>query len=331
MEDNQGGISGMNIRSTAPLVDSEGDGLPDYWETQCGLNPHNPTDAATDLNGNEISNLLEYKLGMNPTDVTKATVLSAIANAVLGQVAVTFSKPIFYTSSSFVNDPRNATIATNPVNYSISPPLAIMGVSVKGNVVTLTTAQQTPSATPYTLTVNNVRDVNNWPVAANTQVDFFVSAPDAQPLRYKWTTIAGEAGVSGSDDGTNRAARFNTPWGVALDGGGNFFVADNGNNTIRKLTRDGPNWVSTTIAGLAGQSGSADGTNSAARFNFTNGNGYFAWDRAGNLFLTDNENGAIRKLTRDGTNWVTITIAGKGGWPGVQPRGNRSNCNIPPT
>src|ERR1019366_8713072 len=88
------------------------------------------------------------------------------------------------------------------------------------------------------------------------------------PAGTNWvtTTIAGLVGNVGSDDGTNTAARFNNPSGVAADSAGNVYVSDTVNKTIRKLTPAGTNWVVTTIGGVAGQAGSNDGINSAARF-----------------------------------------------------------------
>jgi hypothetical protein len=104
------------------------------------------------------------------------------------------------------------------------------------------------------------------------------------------TTLAGTAGSSGSTDGTGSAARFNLPYGVAVDTAGNVFVADNFNYTIRKITSAG---VVTTLAGLAGSSGSTDGTGSAARFGQPLG---VAVDTAGNVFVAD-LNHTIRSST----------------------------------
>jgi len=72
----------------------------------------------------------------------------------------------------------------------------------------------------------------------------------------------------------------------ALDGLGSLYVADLGNNTIRKVTPVGTNWVVTTLAGLAGISGSAAGTGSAARFSFGSIGGDAAVDSAGNIYGT---------------------------------------------
>jgi hypothetical protein len=116
------------------------------------------------------------------------------------------------------------------------------------------------------------------------------------------TTIAGSAGILGSTDGTGAAARFNAPAGVAVDGSGNLFVTDSGNDTIRKITSAG---VVTTIAGTAGVGGSNDGTGAAAQFSGPAGIGV---DGSGNIYVADEINDTIRKITSAG---VVTTLAGE--------------------
>ena len=115
------------------------------------------------------------------------------------------------------------------------------------------------------------------------------------------STIAGASGAPGSADGTGTAARFNQPSGIAVDSAGNLFVADTFNQTIRKVT---PAGVVTTIAGLAGISGSTDGSGTNALFNQPRG---LAVDSAGGIYVADTANSAIRKVTSAG---VVTTIAG---------------------
>ncbi len=116
------------------------------------------------------------------------------------------------------------------------------------------------------------------------------------------TTLAGKAGSVGGANGTGSAARFHDPSGVAVDGSGNLYVADSGIYTIRKIT---PGGVVTTLAGMPGSYGSADGTGSAARFNYPSG---VAVDGGGNLYVADSSE--IRKVTPDG---VVTTLAGAAG------------------
>ena len=104
----------------------------------------------------------------------------------------------------------------------------------------------------------------------------------------KWASweIAGDGSGyrSGTADGTNLVARFNAPSAVGTDANGNVYVADTGNHTIRKMTPQGTNWITTTIAGQAGNFGNTDGTNTTAQFNGPSG---LAVDQSGNIFVSD--------------------------------------------
>ena len=125
------------------------------------------------------------------------------------------------------------------------------------------------------------------------------------------TTLAGSPGVAGSSDstdGTGSTARFNYPFGIAVDTNGNLYVADTYNCTIRKIT---PSGDVTTLAGsprVHGSSDSTDGTGSTARFNLPYG---IAVDTSGNVYIADSNNFTIRKITPAGN---VTTLAGS---PGV--------------
>ncbi|HEY6247711.1 MAG TPA: NHL repeat-containing protein [Pyrinomonadaceae bacterium] len=112
-------------------------------------------------------------------------------------------------------------------------------------------------------------------------------------------TVAGEK--EGFADGIH--ASFNTPSGLALDDQGNLYVADTGNNRIRKVTTEG---VVSTLAGN-GSAGYADGPASSAEFNGPIG---LAVDSQNSIYVADTYNDRIRKITADG--FVT-TVAGSEG------------------
>jgi sugar lactone lactonase YvrE len=122
------------------------------------------------------------------------------------------------------------------------------------------------------------------------------------------TTLAG-SGSAAFADGAGTSASFNVPGSVAVDASGTVYVADSGNNRIRKITSAG---VVTTLAG-SGSYEFADGVGTSASFNFIFNYGIVAGsvavDASGAVYVADSGNHCIRKITSDG---VVTTLAGSG-------------------
>ncbi|MEX2982772.1 RICIN domain-containing protein [Streptomyces sp. C36] len=121
----------------------------------------------------------------------------------------------------------------------------------------------------------------------------------------KISTVAGtgSAGFAG-DGGQALSAQLNCPFGVAVDGAGDLYVADYGNHRVRKVTADGK--ISTIAGtGTAGFSGD-DGPAASARLNYPVG---VVVDSTGTLYIADYSNHRVRKVAADGK---ISTIAGTG-------------------
>lgn len=112
--------------------------------------------------------------------------------------------------------------------------------------------------------------------------------------------VAGRFNTTGSADGLGGSATFSQPTGLASDATGNIYVADEGNNLIRKITPDG---TVTTVAGT-GHQGSQDGPALSASFS---GPHALVVDASGIVYIADRLNRLIRKLTPDGQ---VSTLAG---------------------
>jgi sugar lactone lactonase YvrE len=123
----------------------------------------------------------------------------------------------------------------------------------------------------------------------------------------EFSIYAGAFKAPGNNDGPAADARFVRPRALAIDRDGNLFVADEASHIVRKIT---PAGHVSTIAGVAGEKGSQDGTGRAARFNAPRG---LATDAAGNLYVMDTNNAVVRKITPDGK---VTTLAGKAGESG---------------
>ena len=264
-----------------------------------------PVGIAVDNGGNayvaDFGNRMIRKLASNPSNSNWAVTTVANRNLEYGEfspAAIVAATPLLL----YVVD-HNLTF-----NYGQLRPMTLV------NGVWQT-------ATPYVAGVAEHADPFLKPtgIAINGAGELFVTGAGCHALHLlgqQSLNSWGNAVISGSDsnpgaaDGTNQAVRLRSPSGAGVDAAGNIFVADAGNHTIRKVSRMSGtnNWATTTIAGLAGNAGNADGTNENARFNTPDG---IAFDPSGTIYISDQSNNAIRKITPQGTNWVVTTIGGQ--------------------
>ena len=147
-------------------------------------------------------------------------------------------------------------------------------------------------------------------VAVDGAGNLYIAERDNQRIRKvdsagTITTIAGTGVLSfGGDGGPAAEAQLSDPTGVAVDGAGNLYIADLGNQRIRKVDSMG---TITTIAGTGVHGSSGDGGPAVAA-QLYNPHGV-AVDGAGNLYIADRRNQRIRKVDTTGT---ITTIAGTG-------------------
>ena len=133
---------------------------------------------------------------------------------------------------------------------------------------------------------------------------FIGGLPPALPQNYSVTTLVGQPFSPGSADGAGSNVRFQSPTGIAVTSSGIVYAADTANHTIRRIS---PIGVTSTLAGLPGSPGSADGSGTSARFLYPAG---LALDAAGDLYVADTGNHLIRRVTPAG---LVTTIAGLAG------------------
>ncbi len=252
-------------------------------------NPAQSGDVGFSVN---LSNPIDAALG-NPSvetvTLTKAApatslVLTASAESIAGGQPLTLTATVAETSGS--TTPSGGTVV------------------FKDGATTLGTANL----------VNGTASITTNALAGGTHVltasyggtaSFGASSSGAGPGSLI-TTYAG-IGTSGfgGDGGPATSAGLSGPFGVAVDGSGDVFIADSGNNRVREVS---PTGVITTVAGdgTAGDSGDG-GQATAAALNFPVG---VAVDGSGNLYIVDGLNNVIRKVTPAG---VISTFAGTGG------------------
>jgi sugar lactone lactonase YvrE len=186
-----------------------------------------------------------------------------------------------------------------PVGLALAPDGALF-VADSGNYTLRRIALPSGVVTTVDTKIGNPEiEALNQPsgIAITSSSDLYVSDAGAHNIWHVSsggivTRIAGSGiGVSGYSDGTDSNALFNSPRALVLGSDGNIYVADTFNHTFRRVT---PAGVATTLAGLAEDSGAADGFGSVARFSGPSG---LAFAANGTLFIADTENGLIRLAT----------------------------------
>jgi hypothetical protein len=175
-------------------------------------------------------------------------------------------------------------------------------------------------------------------VAVNADGDLFIADTYNNVVREvspqgSISTYAGDgsAGYQG-DNGPAGRAQLSSPTGLAFDALGNLYIADSGNSVIRRVSTSG---VITTVAGnvaadrssggLGGFSGDG-GPATAARLHSPQG---IALDQAGDLFIADTFNNAIREVTPDGTISTVVNTTGAKGRSGDGGPAAAAELNTP--
>lgn len=132
------------------------------------------------------------------------------------------------------------------------------------------------------------------------------------------TTFAG-SGVAGFSNGSALSATFSNPLNAVVDGAGNVYISDVGNHSIRKIT---PAGMVSTFAG-AGSSGYADGIGTSAYFRHPS---FMAIDAYGTMFVSDQQNHRIRKISPSG---VVTTFVGSGSIGSANGAGTSASFQYP--
>ena len=282
-----------NLTST---VDSDGDGL---------MDADDPEPTVNNLMGGTIQGI---KLNLSGVVTTLAGSAENSGNTDATGTAARFESPYAITTdgnSLYIADTSNHKIRKVEISSGIVTTLA--GSSIGSTDGTGTSAK---FYDPYGITTDGsnlyVADYRNHAIRK-----IVISTGDV-------STLAGSAGLSGSTDGTGSAAKFYKPTGITTDGI-DLYVSDYMNHTIRKISIS--NSMVTTIAGLAGKTGSTDSFGTSARFNHPHG----IITDGNTLFITEQLNHLIRNV--DISSGEVTTIAGSAGSTG-STNGTGSNARF---
>lgn len=279
-----------------------------------------PRGLTVDVNGNVY--VTDYAFH-TISKITPAGVVSAVAgsNAKPGSADATGSAALFYAPSGIAFDNRGNLYLADTSNNTIRT------LTTEG--VTSTFAGTAGRSSSVDGTGDAAVFEDPYGVTADLAGNVYVSDAGDHTVRKITpagvvTTLAGKAGSFGSSDGSGGSggtARFFAPLGITADSGGNLYLSDTGNHTVRKISAAG---TVTTLAGKAGEGGGTDGVGTAARLSNPYGIGM---DNNGILYVIATAGNTLRKIATDGT---VSTLAGKEGSNGmVNGSGSAASFLVP--
>jgi sugar lactone lactonase YvrE len=264
-----------------------------------------PIDVAVDAEGNiYVADAANCRVRL----ISPEGEVSTLAGSVMGRADGPANEALFGTTAGIESDAAgNVYVADGVHLYQGESPMRIRLISPDGIVSTLAGSLKPGYSDGPALDARFSIPAN---IALDNVGNIYIADTKNHRIRMfsvdgTVTTIAGkmDAGyAAGYADGPASQARFREPYSVAVDGAGNVYVTDTGNQCIRIISLDGQ---VTTFAG-ASEPGYVDGQGSEARFNFPRG---IAVDAEGNLYVVDTANHRVRKITPDG---VVTTLAGSG-------------------
>ncbi|HWQ32319.1 MAG TPA: BACON domain-containing carbohydrate-binding protein [Blastocatellia bacterium] len=269
------------------------------------------------------SNALWITVAPGSGGATSGTVaLKVAANNTIGSRAGTVTiagRSFSVIQEGQPDDQAPAIVITSPATPTVTTTAGVLNVSgtASDNVRVSSVVWRTDRGATGTASGTTTWAAAGIPLAAGRNLITFTASDSTGNISTAnltvsstpaslLTTIAGNglAGFSG-DNGAAQAASLSRPIRLAYDGAGNLYFADFNNHRVRRVA---PNGIITTIAGngVAGFSGDG-GPATQAQLNFPLG---VAIDRDGSLYITEQNNHRVRKVTA--ATGVITTIAGSG-------------------
>jgi len=212
---------------------------------------------------------------------------------------------VTFISQKIAAQAPNISYSPSTNVYTIGTPISTLTPANSGGSVPATTFGTVTTLAGTATNINNPRGLASDGAGNLYEADFTGNVIYKIPSSGAPVIFAG-TGAAAELDGNGTAAKFSGPSGIVYDGSGNLYVADNGGNTIRRISLTSP-YAVTTIAG-SGAAAEASGNGLAAKFNKPYG---ITYDGSTYLYVTDNAGNTVRRVAV-ASPYAVITVAGSG-------------------